>query len=439
MTVRKLLLADDSVTIQKVVDLTFSDEGMEVVTVGDGEQALARLAEMLPDIVLADVHMPGRSGYEVCEYIKQDERLQHIPVLLLVGSFEPFDETEARRVGADDHLTKPFQSIKQLIGKVGKLLGGGAADEDMKSTMRLTRPDDAPAPATSMNEEELERATADTAPLPAVHVEREGQMQSGAASLHESSDEAQPFEYAAMSSPASESLSGILDQQDEDLPAFETAAHQQAVDEDQVQENWQPFHMEEIRENAYAQAGTGPQVNVAANADDMLLDLGDPETASTNQEPDDFILDLEDQAFYGSPQSQQAAAPSQNVYAASDILEEERTQPAASSASLAGWQATGEADRDESLSMAEPQPEAAQDAPLAQPPQAESASAAASHAPAGLITLDQLAPEVIEAIARRAVEQLSERVVQEIAWEVVPQLAELLIKRRLEEEQSQPR
>src|SRR5687767_3663478 len=71
--------------------------------------------------------MPGRSGYEVCEHIKRNERFRHIPVMLLVGSFEPFDEAEARRVGADDVLTKPFQSIRQLVNRVGTLLGGKAA------------------------------------------------------------------------------------------------------------------------------------------------------------------------------------------------------------------------------------------------------------------------------------------------------------------------
>lgn len=122
---RRLLLADDSLTIRKVVTLTFSDEGMEVVSVGSGDEAIRHLEESgAPDIVLADVHMPGLSGYEVCERIKQDARWRHLPVVLLAGAFEPFNVAEARRVGADEVLSKPFQSIKELIGKVGSLLGG---------------------------------------------------------------------------------------------------------------------------------------------------------------------------------------------------------------------------------------------------------------------------------------------------------------------------
>jgi CheY-like chemotaxis protein len=93
---RKLLLADDSITIQKVVDLTFSDEGYRVLCVSNGRDAIERLEEFAPDVVLADVFMPHMNGYEVCEYIKQNQRLKHIPVMLLVGSFEPFDEAFAR-------------------------------------------------------------------------------------------------------------------------------------------------------------------------------------------------------------------------------------------------------------------------------------------------------------------------------------------------------
>ncbi len=99
---RKLLLADDSPTIQKVISLTFGDEDFEVVAVGDGAQAMRALAEGAPpDVVLADVVMPGPDGYELCERIKRDARLGRVPVVLLVGTFEPFNEAEARRVGAD--------------------------------------------------------------------------------------------------------------------------------------------------------------------------------------------------------------------------------------------------------------------------------------------------------------------------------------------------
>src|SRR4030095_10458965 len=140
---RKPLRADDSITIQKVVDLTFADEGVKVINFGNGREAVDKLEEIAPDIVLADVFMPEMNGYEVCEYIKQHDKLKHIPVMLLVGSFEPFDEAEARRGGADDILTKPFQSIRRLIDKVGDLVSGQKPEEAPTAELRKT---DQPAP-----------------------------------------------------------------------------------------------------------------------------------------------------------------------------------------------------------------------------------------------------------------------------------------------------
>ncbi len=162
---RKLLLADDSITIQKVVDLTFADEGVNVLCTSNGREAIAALEEFSPDIVLADVFMPEMNGYEVCEYIKQNDKFKNIPVMLLVGSFEPFDEEEARRVGANDILTKPFQSIRRLIEKVG-LLSSERPPEEQIPTAELPKTEETPAPAEKLSTGELEITTADTQPLP---------------------------------------------------------------------------------------------------------------------------------------------------------------------------------------------------------------------------------------------------------------------------------
>ena len=121
-----LLLADDSVTIQRVVNLTFAEEGIDVITVGDGEAALREIAAAHPDIVLADVHMPGPSGYEICSLLRDVEETSKIPVILLVGSFEQFDPEEAERAGADAFVTKPFQPIRQLVDQVKELLARNA-------------------------------------------------------------------------------------------------------------------------------------------------------------------------------------------------------------------------------------------------------------------------------------------------------------------------
>ncbi len=122
MSKRKLLLADDSVTIQKVVNLTFADQGIEVMTASDGNTAMRMVSEFAPDLVMVDVNLPGLNGYEICEQIKQRHDSPSIPIILLVGSFKAFDEHRADRAGADDFLTKPFQSIGELVRKVSTLL-----------------------------------------------------------------------------------------------------------------------------------------------------------------------------------------------------------------------------------------------------------------------------------------------------------------------------
>jgi CheY-like chemotaxis protein len=110
----KLLLADDSITIHKVVGLTFAAEDVQIEAVTNGNLAIEKARANKPDIILADVFMPGRNGYEVCDAIKSDPELSGIPVVLLVGTFEPFDEVEASRVRCDAHLTKPFDTSELI-------------------------------------------------------------------------------------------------------------------------------------------------------------------------------------------------------------------------------------------------------------------------------------------------------------------------------------
>ena len=97
---RTLLLADDSVVIQKLVGLSFANEDIEIVSVDNGDDAVAQAQVCRPDVVLADVVMPGLSGYEVCAAIRGNSDLHDIPVLLLTGTFEAFDENRARESGA---------------------------------------------------------------------------------------------------------------------------------------------------------------------------------------------------------------------------------------------------------------------------------------------------------------------------------------------------
>lgn len=117
----KLLLADDSITIQKVVELVLSEEGFEIKAANNGEEALAQVETFRPDIVLADIEMPKMNGYQLCERLKTDPSTRDIPVILLAGAFEPIDEELARNVGAEDYITKPFES-QELISKINAVM-----------------------------------------------------------------------------------------------------------------------------------------------------------------------------------------------------------------------------------------------------------------------------------------------------------------------------
>ncbi|HUE81665.1 MAG TPA: response regulator [Pyrinomonadaceae bacterium] len=362
---RKLLLADDSVTIQKVVDLTFADEGVEVIAVGNGTEAIERLEEIAPDVVLADVFMPGKTGYEVCEYIKGNEKLHRIPVMLLVGSFEPFDEAEARRVGADDILTKPFQSIRRLIDRVGGLVTG-KLDESRAETAELSHVAEIVEDSQPLDSGELKMKAADTQPL----------------------HDAMPAE--------------VFSQQE-----------QQAAPE---------------QGTAFRQANP----DVLADGGDVLLELDDLAPVRRASD-DDFVLDLDvdETPVYEAASTFADTIESHSYQKAiegdatqmSPLVEEDRTQEVFS-APVAAEAA------ESSTEVLEPIEESTAS-------NAKASEVVGATATAGQITLDQLSPEAIDAIAKRAVEQLSEKVIQEIAWEVVPPLAELLIKRQLQEKESQ--
>src|SRR5262245_56741548 len=125
----KILLADDSATVQKIITLTFSDEGVEVIAVNDGDEAIDRLRSLRPALVMADIGIPGKDGYEICEFVKTHPEMKGTPVILLDPAFEPFDEERARSIGADHHMTKPFQSIRMLISVVKNMIDRKAAAE----------------------------------------------------------------------------------------------------------------------------------------------------------------------------------------------------------------------------------------------------------------------------------------------------------------------
>jgi CheY-like chemotaxis protein len=392
---RKLLLADDSATIQKVIDLTFADEGVQVTSVSSGQAAIDRLLEIKPDVVLVDVFMPSPNGYEVCEYVKTNEQLKHIPVMLLVGSFEPFDEAEARRVGADDILTKPFQSIRRLIDRVGALVSSPPAAEKERPTLELPQTEAPAAEDELMDTHELEITTADTQRL---DEEQLDQLQ------------------AKIEQPGEEIM---------DTGRMEVA---------------------DLRHESHT------------DQSDVLLDLGEIE--AVGEADDDFVLELDDDVSDAVAPAYEPASVSErarsyepaSAYEATPVREAARAyEPAPAYEPARAYEPPPARAFVEPQVTEAPAYQQVTETPAYQPeihdsfadtqevryavepePQAESVPAAVKSASASL-AVGELSPEMIDAIARRAVELMSDKVIREIAWEVVPDLAELLIKKQLEE------
>lgn len=169
----RLLLADDSITIQRVIELTFADEDVTVISVADGQEAVRRIVADPPDIILADVDLPRRDGYDITSFVKNDTELSRIPVLLLTGAFEPIDEARAQAVRCDGILSKPFDP-QVLIARVRELLGrppapsgdmagrGRPAGEELAAVEPAAPPEDLPLELSSLDYREAAPASPET-------------------------------------------------------------------------------------------------------------------------------------------------------------------------------------------------------------------------------------------------------------------------------------
>jgi len=458
---RKLLLADDSIAIQKVIDLTFTDEGMEVTTVGDGQDALEVLKQFTPDVVLADVYMPGVDGYELCQFIKQSERFRGVPVMLLIGTFEPFDEARARRAGADDVVTKPFQSIRQLVSRVGSLLGNEqeAKNEtaDKYSMLGLgqavgskpeeeSRRQEAVGSRQEAEEHSDVRVFVEAPPMSDSQVAgnmQEAEDNKEAADAWTEKEEEHSDVRVFVEAPViAESEAANADEHtcptDIDLQTADTkqleridgatgvaAANNEFDDTIEIEavaisdEHAPPPKTEASQSVANQSEDMHYQTraDVADMSDDGVLDLGDVDSFVSAQAEDDFILDLDVEpvatAEAREPVAVEPIATPDSAIVVEPLPEEPVAQTVAEAPS---------ADSEEWALIAPVNEAAPEEEKKLIEPAANQAGAA------------NLSPEAIEAISRRVVEQLSDRVVREIAWEVVPELSELLIKKKLEEQ-----
>jgi CheY-like chemotaxis protein len=421
---QKLLVADDSPYYRTVIGLTFTDEGMEVTTVSDGQAALEQLEQSTPDVILTNAYMPGISGYELCGLIKRSERFGRIPVMLLVGAHESVDQAEARRVGADDVVTKPFKSIRQLVDRVGSLLGGKPAEtEDTVheySTLGLGRADNLP-PAVLDNEMMTDTnipVFVEAASLAEPEQSEEAIDAAGSTCVAEVALQTADTQQLVRidDEPGSEAVEPISYAQDDTKELAPLIETEERLDSPPVsaepEEQIRSTGVTQMNQEQNAQTPPLPSSGVF---NDALLDLGDFDTSAQRAVAEDLILDLD----YEEP-----------VSAAEVTVLETVTEP----------QATFDAAPAVELIAPEPPPE---EQPVVEPqewavfaaaPAETSSPLSATEDQSSIDPRVELSSETIDAIARRVVDQMSEKVVREIAWEVVPELAELLIKKKLEDQ-----
>ncbi len=374
---RRILLADDSVTIQKVIELTFMDEDYEVRAVSNGDEAIQALPEVDPDIVIADVHMPGANGYEVCRSSK--ERKAGVPVLLLVGTFEPFDEAQARAAGADSYLKKPFDS-QELLHRVADL---------MASATPQAAP---PAPESFPELPDLSQ--------PAQPVEEWSGFK-----LSPEPELSSPFS----GGPSFTLEEPVLDWQAASLPDGEPM-----------------FELEEEPAPVEAAPPPAPLPLPAQESGDVFGFESEPIPAAPPFEAlspvETRFMDVE---RFDLPE---AAAPLVSS------LEETEQRLEAPAPAPAGFEPSPEPEP--TVRMAAPIiPEIPAPVPVPVP------APAPAPAPLGVGRIEVadggLSDADVDRIARRVVELLGDRAVRDVAWEVIPDLAEVVIRDRLRELESQ--
>jgi CheY-like chemotaxis protein len=431
---KKILLADDSLTIQKVVELTFSDSDFELTCVSNGQRALEKVREERPDLILADVVMPEKNGYEVCEAIKGNPGTAKIPVVLLSGTFEPFDRQRAERIGADAIVSKPFDS-QQLLAQVEALLA--------KSAEAAASPPSAAATTVSVPMAELASPGAeDVSPSARQATEP----------VARPSEEPAPFEagFTAEDFTGNVRRPSPVESQDPFEEEYGRAGVDSAIEE--LEAGGGPgmpaagaFAAEEIEIDEVRLTGQTSPTESAAPVAWFQDEPGPlPPIASTTEAPSD-AFDL----WGGGESVSRVAPPSEKTVALRGPLTTQTATPTdavpAETVALKG-----------PLEMLAGPPGAPPEPPITQEAAARHARPEEEEHPHELEALASGAtiPELtemlssvvkkngdlteadIERIATRVVQLLSDKIVREIAWEVIPDMAEIVIKQRIKELES---
>jgi CheY-like chemotaxis protein len=472
---KKILLADDSITIQKVIELTFSDEDFDVITVGNGRLAIERIQEVQPDIVLCDIIMPEKDGYEVCEYVKQNPAFAHVPVLLLTGAFEPFDQERAARVGSDGYLAKPFEP-QTLISKVKELLSRGPraavvpapqiqAPPPVPSSpppLPPARPAPLPAPTPLVQEPEVsfipeepfEETQAAGAYEPAIEFTAESVPPETSAASSEG------YYVSAPDSSGGPELVAVEDESVGYAATPSVYGADEAIEIDRGDAvppvaggSWSPPTVEvswEDRAHAAAETAEAPVFEEVFEEREVEAPAM-PSTAA--REPESLppgLLEYEPsapspfEAFEAqlrpaaptpapaTPASQPGPAAPARQSSAADFFAEQ----------MAEFEAEPAPPTVPKAPVAPPAPAVARPAAPVPPTPAPKASVV-SFADIAPPTADAAAPpslaaevpvpmEMVAQIAQRVVGQVSEKIIREVAWEILPDLAEALIKKEIE-------
>ncbi len=429
---KKILLADDSLTIQKVVELTFSDSDYELVCVSNGQKALDRIRDDRPDLVLADVVMPEKNGYEVCEELKSNPATARIPVMLLSGTFEPFDRERAERIGADSIVSKPFDS-QQLIAQVEALLdrppASGVFASSPAETGKIAVAETPQAPAGGHEEPPFDVGFSAEDFTAAVRIpsrgldpfEEEygrGDVDSAIAAFEKSRPLGGATEPTAV---APEAIAAAPE------PAASPQEHREAASP------WlsdEPEKGAETVQPAFPHEGAGhPEVLFDVDAEATVALAGPLPAPSIGVEESDEPEESAPQQTVAMRLPFPEAPKPEPTSPAEVEFEEEEESPRVTVEPPPAAQATEEpAPPAEAGSNAQVPREIEMLAQISSIPELTQMLSSVAKSAGGDLTDEQ-----IEKLARRVVEKLSDRIVREIAWEVIPDMAEIVIKQRIKE------
>lgn len=392
----KVLLADDSVTIQKVVGIIFANEDYEITVVASGDDAIRKAAEIKPDAMLVDALMPGMNGYEVCREIRQNPALSHIAILLMTGAFEVVDEEKNRLSGADEFIVKPFESqaLIEATNRMIALTAKRAAAAPSQPAPQPVQPAVAAPPVEAQSVDDVWATGFDIEPATEAAPE--------------------PVFAAAPTAP----------------PVAEVAPVKATAADDL----WGAFDMDAFEETPAAVQQPAP---VAATAADDFFSF-DVEPAKPAEPPvfDEFVLD-EVAVAEPLPATPPATTGFEPVGEAEFSFADEEPAPAQHVQQFA----MPAEDDFSSISFDEPEVTPAPPVPPPLPPAVETAPPARQMAapapeppplPEPAVATAVAAPAALdEGQLRALLANVSKEMIEKIVWEVVPDLAETIIKEEI--------